>query len=733
MPGPENKPFASVFNIFHALLVPIWAALVIPFAGVYDLDMPRPFALDPLFRSLTVLPGVGPKNLRLFETLLGGSKILDLLWHRPVDFVDRSASPSIAEAPDGRVCTIEVKVGKHSPSARRGLPYRVQVSDDSGMMSLVFFNANKDWIAKQLPPDSMVVVSGRMEIFQGNRQIVHPDAIVKPEERDTIEKIEPIYPLTAGLTNKAVRKAVNGSLAMLPELPEWLDDAHQKRERWPSWKPSVEQLHSLSDERALHPLFPARARLAYDELLANQLALAIVRNKQRKINGRAWTPTGALHKKLISALPFDLTGAQKRALAEINEDMTTSVRMLRLLQGDVGSGKTIVAAMAMLNVLECGAQAAIMAPTEILARQHVKSFAPWLEAAGINFICLTGRDKGKSREELLAQINDGRAQVVIGTHALFQDGVDFHDLGLAVIDEQHRFGVHQRLKLSTKGRGTDVLVMTATPIPRTLTLTAYGDMEVSRLDEKPPGRKPIDTRLVPLTKKDDMIAGVGRHLETGARIYWVCPLVEESEFLDLQAAEERYDILKDRFGDIVGLVHGKMKPAEKDVVMERFAKGELKILVATTVIEVGVNVPEATVMVIEHAERFGLAQLHQLRGRVGRGGTKSYCFLLYGEALSITGKERLKIMRDTEDGFIIAEKDLELRGGGEILGTRQSGLPVFKLADLSAHADLLSTARDDAKLILSKDPELETNRGKALKYLLYLFEQDQAISNLRAG
>lgn len=695
--------------------------------------MARPFALDPLFRSLTVLPGVGPKNARLFENLLGGGKILDLLWHRPVDFVDRSASPKIIDALDGHISTIEVTVDKHHPAPRRGMPYKVSVSDDTGTMNIVFFNAHKDWITKQLPLESKMIVSGRMEIFQGNRQIVHPDYIVKPEERNTIEKIEPIYPLTAGLTNKSVRKAVQGSLTMLPDMPEWLDEAHQKREKWADWKSSVEQLHNLKDVSGLLPSHPARSRLAYDELLANQLALAIVRMKQRKQNGRAWAPTGALHDRLEKALPFKLTNAQNRALSEIDADMKAPLRMLRLLQGDVGSGKTVVAAMAMMNVIECGAQAAIMAPTEILARQHALSFAPWLEAAGINFICLTGRDKGKAREELLAQIADGRAQVVIGTHALFQDDVEFHDLGLAVIDEQHRFGVHQRLKLSTKGRGVDVLVMTATPIPRTLTLTAYGDMEVSRLDEKPPGRKPIDTLLVPLAKKDDMIAGVGRHIETGARVYWVCPLVEESELIDLQAAEERYDILKDRFGDIVGLIHGKMKPAEKDIVMERFAKGEIKILVATTVIEVGVNVPEASVMVIEHAERFGLAQLHQLRGRVGRGGTKSYCFLLYGEALSLNGKERLKIMRDTEDGFIIAEKDLELRGGGEILGTRQSGLPVFKLADLPAHADLLATARDDAKLVLSRDPDLSGERGKPLKHLLYLFEQDQAISNLRAG
>jgi len=693
--------------------------------------MPRPFALDPLFRSLTVLPGVGPKNAKLFENLIGGAKILDLLWHKPVDFVDRSYSPKLADAESGKIVTVEVTVQKHFPSAKRSLPYKVWCTDDTGAINLVFFNAKKDWLEKQLPVGKAIFVSGRIEMYQGNRQMTHPDAITA--DKDSIEKIEPVYPLTAGLTNKSVRKAVQGVLPMLPDLEEWLDPAYKKLKKWPDWKDAAAKLHNPKNGTELSPKDTARERLAYDELLANQLSLALVRRKHRRQNGRAWQPTGKLHAQLERALPFKLTGAQLRALSEIDADMKEPLRMLRLLQGDVGSGKTVVAAMAMLNVIECGAQAAIMAPTEILARQHANSFAPWLDACGIKYICMTGRDKGKTREALLAQIADGSAQVVIGTHALFQEGVDFHDLGLAVIDEQHRFGVHQRLQLQSKGRGADILVMTATPIPRTLTLTAYGDMEVSRLDEKPPGRKPIETLLKPIEKVDEMIEAVARATSNGARVYWVCPLVEESELIDLQAAEARYDILKDRFGDITGLIHGRMKPTEKDAVMERFAKGELKILVATTVIEVGVNVPEATIMIIEHAERFGLAQLHQLRGRVGRGGDKSFCFLLYDEKLSLAAKERLKIMRETEDGFLIAEKDLELRGGGEILGTRQSGLPVFKLADLSAHGELLATARDDVKLILSRDQELEGERGKLLKYLLYLMEQDQAIANLRAG
>ncbi|MFA5592442.1 MAG: ATP-dependent DNA helicase RecG [Micavibrio sp.] len=693
--------------------------------------MARPFILDPLFRSISTLPGVGPKSVKLYEKLTGGAKILDLLWHKPVEFIDRSESPSVAAAENGKVCTLHITVIRHTAPPKRAMPYRVWVEDESGGMTLVFFNMSREWLEKQLPVNEKRYVSGRMESYQGNRQMVHPDYIT--EDKDAIGKAEPVYPLTAGLTNKGLRKAVQGSLAVLPALEEWLDPHFKKRHALPDWKDAVTQLHTPYGAADLLPSHPARMRLAYDELLANQLSLALVRRKLRKQNGRAWKPSGKLHEKLEKSLPFKLTGAQLRALSEIDADMKEPLRMLRLLQGDVGSGKTIVAAMAMMNVLECGAQAAIMAPTEILARQHAQSFAPWLEAAGIDHVLLTGRGKGKARTETLAQIADGRARVVIGTHSLFQQGVEFDDLGLAVIDEQHRFGVHQRLRLSSKGRGTDILLMTATPIPRTLTLTAYGDMDVSRLDEKPPGRKPVETRLIPIEKVEEMIGGVARQIETGARIYWVCPLVEESEILDLQAAEARYDILKEIFGENVGLVHGRMKGGEKDSVMDDFARGKIKILVATTVIEVGVNVPEATIMIIEQAERFGLAQLHQLRGRVGRGGDKSFCFLLYDDKLSKAAKERLKIMRETEDGFIIAEKDLELRGGGEILGTRQSGLPSFKLADLAAHAELLVTARDDTKLILGTDPDLEKHRGNALKTLLYLMEQDQAIANLRAG
>ena len=599
--------------------------------------MPRPFELDPVFKAITILPGIGPKSAPLFEKLTGG-KVLDLLFHKPIDFIDRRYSPSLNEAVDGKITTLEIRIEKHQMAPRRGIPSRVKCTDGTGNIDLVFFNANKDWVTKQLPIDKVRIISGKIEKYQGILQMVHPDAIGKPAERATIETVEPIYPLTAGISNKLIRKAIDGGLKLLPDLPEWLEPSYQKHNNLPTWKEAVEKLHHLETEEDLSPHNPARLRLAYDELLANQLSLALVRLHQRKQNGRAWKTSTSLRQKISNALPFDLTNAQKKSIAEIDEDMQAPLRMLRLLQGDVGSGKTIVAAIAMMNIIENGAQAAIMAPTEILARQHEESFAEWLDAAGVTHVTLTGRNKGKERTAILEKIQNGEAQVVIGTHALFQENVEFKDLGLAVIDEQHRFGVHQRLNLSQKTKGCDVLVMTATPIPRTLTLTAYGDMEVSRLDEKPPGRKPIDTRLFPKEKIDQMIDSVGKQIHDGAQIYWVCPLVEESEKLDLEAAEKRYDILRERYGDQVGLVHGRMKPAEKDDIMQSFARNEIKILVATTVIEVGVNVPNATIMIIEQAERFGLAQLHQLRGRVGRGAAQSYCFLVYAPSLTETAR-----------------------------------------------------------------------------------------------
>ncbi|HAJ89821.1 MAG TPA: ATP-dependent DNA helicase RecG [Rhodospirillaceae bacterium] len=689
----------------------------------------RPFVLDPLFRSVGTLNGVGPRTLKLYEKLTGGTKILDVVFHKPVGIIERKFVPDIMSAKIGETVCVRVIIDSHTPNERKSQPYRIRARDHSGFVELVFFHAHEDWISKIYPLGKEVMISGQMDDYKGGRQITHPDIL----DLEAPERTEIVYPLTAGLSNKMLRKTTLACLDQTPELHEWIDKTHLSRMGWPDWKTSILSLHNPTSEADLEPSNPAPTRLAYDEFLANQLTLAILRLKQRKLKGRSFTTHGPQRQKLLSSLPWPLTSFQTEALSEIDANMAAPHRMLRLLQGDVGSGKTIVAALAMMNVVDSGAQAALMAPTEILARQHIETLKPYLDAAGIPFAILTGRDKGKAREAIVEDIRTGTAKIIIGTHALFQEDIAFADLGLAVIDEQHRFGVHQRLQLSNKGMGTDVLVMTATPIPRTLTLTAYGDMEVSRIVGKPAGRKAIDTRLIPQDTLDDMISRLGEQIKKGVQIYWVCPLVEESEILDLAAAEERYLVLQQFYGDKVGLIHGRMKPKDKDAVMEKFAVGELSILVATTVIEVGVNVPNATIMVIEHAERFGLAQLHQLRGRVGRGDQQSYCFLVYANNLTQTARERLKILRETEDGFLIAEKDLELRGSGEVLGTKQSGLIEFRLANLTAHADLLISARHDSALILEKDPDLKTPRGQALRTLLYLFERDQAISYLRSG
>jgi ATP-dependent DNA helicase RecG len=692
----------------------------------------RPQILFPLFGAVTGLPGIGPRNAKLVESL-AGPHLVDLLWHLPREIVDRRFSPKVIEAPEGRVATLTIRVETHFPSADKRKPYKVRCSDDSGFLTLIFFHARGDYLERMLPVGEMRVVSGRIEHFGSEIQMPHPDHIVLVEEADTIRRVEPVYPMTAGLSPKTLGKAIQAALAQAPDLHDWLDPAFREMRQWASWLDSLRAAHAPDSETALSPLTKTRERLAYDELLANQLALALIRATQRKLPGRAIVGDGFLRGKVTTALPFSLTSSQVVALDEIYADMQAPSRMLRLLQGDVGSGKTVVALLAMLTAVEAGGQAALMAPTELLARQHYASIEPLARAAGVEIAVLTGRDKAAARRNTLQGLADGSIDIAIGTHALFQETVEFHDLMMAVIDEQHRFGVHQRLDLANKGRGVDMLVMTATPIPRTLMLTAYGDLENSRLTEKPAGRQPIDTRVLPLTRIEETIDGIGRAIGKGARVYWVCPLVSESELTDMAAAEARHAELTARYGDRVALVHGQMKPTEKDVAMQRFAEGAAQILVATTVIEVGIDVPEATIMVVEHAERFGLAQLHQLRGRIGRGSAASICLLLYGQPLTETARARLEIMRQTEDGFEIAEKDLELRGAGELLGVRQSGMPEFRLADIAMHGELLAVARDDAKLIMSRDPELKSERGQALKTLLYLFERDAAVLTLRSG
>ncbi len=692
----------------------------------------RPEVLFSLFAPVSSLPGIGPRYAKLVERL-AGPHVVDLCWHLPSGLIDRRYAPKIAAAEAGRIATITLRVGAHEAPRNRRQPYRISCSDETGDLELVFFHARPDYLTKILPPGEERVVSGRVEAFGGRLQMTHPDHIGRLAELQKLKTVEPVYPLTAGLTLKPLSKAVRAAWERAPVLPEWLDRAYLEQQAWPPWREALARVHSPQGSEDLDPGTPARARLAYDELLANQLALALVRHFQRQQHGREFRGDGHLRAKVLAALPFALTDSQQRAGEEIAADMARGARMLRLLQGDVGSGKTVVALLAMVNAVESGAQAAIMAPTEILARQHFRSIAPLAAAAGLEVELLTGRDKGKARREAVERLSDGRSAMAIGTHALFQQDIAFRDLGLVVIDEQHRFGVHQRIGLAAKGKAVDMLVMTATPIPRTLVLTAYGDMEVSRLTEKPAGRLPIDTRTLSLDRLSEVVDGVGRALESEAKVYWICPLVEESEVSDLAAVKERCAALSARFGARVGLIHGRMKSKEKDAAMSAFAEGDLDLLVATTVIEVGVDVPKASIMVIEHAERFGLAQLHQMRGRIGRGAAKSTCLLLYQGPLGETARARLRVMRETDDGFKIAEEDLRLRGAGEVLGTRQSGMPEFRLADLAVHRELLDAARDDARLILDRDAELQSPRGQSLRVLLYLFERDLAVRFLRSG
>ncbi|QWW69462.1 ATP-dependent DNA helicase RecG [Rhizobium sp. WYJ-E13] len=700
----------------------------------------RPAILDPLFSPVSGLPGVGPKISELFVKLLGREtpedcRVIDLLFHAPHSLIDRRNQPGIARAPQGAIVTITARVDRHQapPRGNRNVPYRVFLHDETGELSLVFFRGQAAWLEKQLPIDEDVTVSGKVDWFNGRASMVHPDYIVKASEGENLPLVEPIYPLTAGLSPKTLRKIIEAALPRMPELPEWIDLSLAQKQGLPSIRDSFHMLHEPRDTSDIDPQTPARRRLAYDEFLAGQLSLALVRQRLRKVAGQPVHATGEVSGKILQSLPFSPTCSQTEAVADVLRDMAGDERMLRLLQGDVGSGKTLVALLSMAAVIESGGQAVLMAPTEILARQHHATISKFADTAGLGVEVLTGRTKGREREDILERIASGEAQIIIGTHALFQDSVNYKNLMLAVVDEQHRFGVHQRLRLTAKGISPHMLVMTATPIPRTLVLAAFGDMDVSKLMEKPAGRKPIQTITVPTERTGEIVGRLKSALAEGKKAYWICPLVEESEELDLMSVEERHATLVSALGPGIGLIHGRMSGPEKDAVMLAFKSGELRLLVATTVVEVGVDVPDATIMVIEHAERFGLAQLHQLRGRVGRGDEASTCILLYKGPLGETGHARLSIMRETEDGFRIAEEDLKLRGEGELLGTRQSGTPGFRIASIEAHADLLEIARKDAAYLIERDPDLTSERGEAVRTLLYLFRRDEAIRFLRAG
>jgi ATP-dependent DNA helicase RecG len=780
----------------------------------------RPTVLNPLFASVTALPGIADKVEKLYRRLFGRDtppRALDLVRHLPTGAVDRRAQPKLAEVVPGSVVTVAVTIDQYRrpPPNRPRAPYLVYASDETGTLTIAYFSPRRDMIEKLLPVGSRRYVSGTVAVYDGMLQMAHPDRVADEAGFAAMALVEPVYPLTEGLTANMLRRHVAAALARVPAFPEWLDPTYVARAGWPDFAGALATLHRPAEPADLARDGKAWSRLAYDELMASQLALALVRRHLRRSGSRraaspspgaaAPSPVGegrgagavsagreevtaatrviasnetarptppppspppragegkggcdpppagegegkqALAHRLTAALPFRLTRSQLAAIADIRGDLAKPERMLRLLQGDVGSGKTVVALFACAAAIEAGtaggasgsagpgAQAALMAPTELLARQHWKTIAPLAQSAGIRAAILTGRERGSERTRLLEQLRQGEIDLLIGTHALYSDDVAFRDLALVVIDEQHRFGVEQRLALARKGHAVDMLVMTATPIPRTLVLAFFGDMDISELRDKPAGRKPIATRAVPLDRLSEVTDAVGRALAQNRRVYWVCPLVEDNTAVDLAAAQARYEALRATFGPAVGLVHGRTKGADKDAAMARFAAGETRLLVATTVIEVGVDVPDASVMVIEHAERYGLAQLHQLRGRVGRGRESSTCLLLYKAPLGDTAKARLAVMRDTEDGFRIAEEDLRLRGGGDVLGIRQSGMPGFRIADLAVHHDLMAAARDDAALVLARDAALTGERAQALRLLLYLFERDEAVRLIAAG
>lgn len=698
-----------------------------------DVTPGRPPALFPLFADVETLPGVGPRAAEAFVQM-GVTRPRDLVLTLPHSGIRRRPIARLADAQPPEIVTIALTVLRHVEPKARNRPWRVYCSDGATEVQLVFFHPRKQWIETQLPIGARRMISGKIEQFDGALQMVHPDHI-GAEDAPLPPEFEPVYPLSGKLTQGVVQKAVRATMSRVPEATEWIDPALLAREGWPDWGEALRLAHQPQGPQDLSMTAPARQRLAYDELLAHQLTLALVRRERRRGAGLQTSGDGHLREKVLAGLPWPPTGAQTRAVAEIAADMAAPQRMNRLLQGDVGAGKTLVAFLALLVAVEAGGQGVMMAPTEILARQHFRALEPLATLAGIRLEVLTGRDKGNARANILTDLAEGRIDILVGTHAVIQKTVEFHDLRLAIIDEQHRFGVTQRMELGTKGGHLppDMLVMTATPIPRSLALSQYGDMDLSVLDEKPAGRQPIRTTVISDRRLEDVLTHLAQALQSSARAYWVCPLVEESEVIDLTAAEARFQALRARFGDEVRLIHGQMPPEQRDLAMADFASGRARILVATTVIEVGVDVPEATIMVIERAESFGLAQLHQLRGRVGRGQGASSCLLMYHEPLSETGRRRLQILRETEDGFRIAEEDLLMRGAGDVIGTAQSGLPRFRIADLEHQSGLMAMARKDAQAFLERDPAMTSPRGLAVRFLLWLMEQDKAIRLISVG
>ncbi|HEX8902570.1 ATP-dependent DNA helicase RecG [Vitreimonas sp.] len=694
-------------------------------------DVPPP-ALAALLAPARLPKGARKDALGLIAKVAGGGLVRDLVFLPPNSAIDRRLRVPIAETQDGDIATIEAEVDGYIP-AYKNLPHRIRLRDETGFLSVAYFRGSKEMFERMWPVGQKRLVSGTVTFYEGMRQMLHPDHVVDPDRGEAPPPVEPVYPLTQGLAGRTLARTILGALDTVPEAPEWLEPSTVKAHDWPDFRTALEHIHRPTSPEDVAPESAFRTRLAYDELFARQCALRLRRQHRRKEPGRAVTGDGDLADKIIASLPFAPTGAQQRSVNEIYADMAEPAPMLRLLQGDVGSGKTLVAALAMARAAEAGLQSAMMAPTDLLARQHGVTLQPLLEAAGISMAVLTGRDKPKDRRAIMEKLASGEVAVVVGTHALFQEDVNFKDLGLIVIDEQHRFGVSDRMRMVAKGFAPHVLVMSATPIPRTLALSIHGDMDISILDEKPPGRQPIRTVAMPSTRAHEIMDAIREATARGERAYWVCPLIEESEAVDLAAVEDRYEELKALFGKGVEIVHGRISPTAREAAMERFRSGESTVMVATTVIEVGVNVPEATIMVIEHAERFGLAQLHQLRGRVGRGDKRGSCILLWKPPIGPAAKERLDTLRQNDDGFAIAEVDFKMRGAGDVLGTQQSGLPPFRLVSPEAHADMLGAADKEARLAVERDPDLKTPRGQAVRLVLNIFGYADAAELARSG
>ena len=671
-----------------------------------------------IFEDVSKIKGVG-KKLSIYLKKKKIEKVNDLLWDLPYSFTDRTEIVSLNKLEIGKIVTAKVKVIKYNFPRIRNLPNKIKCKDEFGEIDLVFFNSREGYIRKVLPINEWVVISGKIGFFGNKYQITNPDYITKIDNLDYVNKIIPKYTLTEGLTEKTYRKIIESVIKNLPELNEWHDQDLLKKMKFPSWKNSIINLHDPNNSRNLNSVY--YKRLAYDEIFANLLFLSKNRYKIKKIKKNKKKFTKLYSSKLTSQLPFKLTKNQISVCEEIDSDLKSSERMYRILQGDVGSGKTIVALLACLNVIESNFQTALMAPTEILAQQHFDLFSKLLKKANIkiNITFLSGKTEQKKRKQIIQDLKNNKIDFLIGTHALFQKSIIFKNLGLIIIDEQHKFGVRQRINLAKKGNeDCDVLLMSATPIPRTMIMSIYGDMDTSKLIEKPSIRQKILTLSKPENKINEIWPFIEKKMKEGEQVFWVCPLIEDSKKLDYSSTVKKFDLINKKFPKKVGVIHGSLNDDEKEKILKKFLNKEIHILISTTVIEVGIDFPNATVIVIENSNKFGLAQLHQLRGRIGRGEKRGTCILLFKNNLSQNARKRINILKNSDDGFFIAEEDMKLRGYGDIIGFKQSGIKYFKIADPIHHENLFKLAESNIKSLNEK----ELNNNKYIT-LLKLFDK----------